>query len=224
MLAFRDKATLVEEISGALKAGGRFAFTLEEGPPLSDAERARMPDADTVWLSPLPEMLAGLERAGLVVRWQEDCSSSHRAVADSLIEAFVADAAAIAAQIGARALEELLMAHRLWSDWLREGRVRKLAFVAEKAGTARPAGTRLRSGARGLETQKPSRLPGFLVAAPAAAGRDSQGHPRYHRCAGEERMGLRRVISRSFGRGASRFPAARGARIRQRVVREGKAS
>jgi hypothetical protein len=30
-------------------------------------------------------------------------------------------------------LEELLSAHRLWSDWLREGRVRKIAFVAEKA-------------------------------------------------------------------------------------------
>jgi hypothetical protein len=28
-------------------------------------------------------------------------------------------------------LEELLAAHRLWSDWLREGRVRKIAFVAE---------------------------------------------------------------------------------------------
>ena len=32
----------------------------------------------------------------------------------------------------ASALEELLVAHRLWSDWLREGRVRKLALVAEK--------------------------------------------------------------------------------------------
>jgi|BarGraNGADG00212_1021973.scaffolds.fasta_scaffold84528_2 hypothetical protein len=28
--------------------------------------------------------------------------------------------------------DELLAAHRLWSDWLREGRVRKIAFVAEK--------------------------------------------------------------------------------------------
>ena len=33
-----------------------------------------MPDADTVWLTPLQEMLACLERAGLVVRWQDDCS------------------------------------------------------------------------------------------------------------------------------------------------------
>ena len=40
-----------------------------------------MPDADTVWLTPLSEMLACLERVGLVVRWQDDCSGSHRAVA-----------------------------------------------------------------------------------------------------------------------------------------------
>jgi hypothetical protein len=77
-------------------------------------------------------MLAYLERAGLVVRWQDDWSESHRAVVDSLLHAFAADAADISAQIGDGALEELLAAHRLWSDWLREGRVRKLAFVAEK--------------------------------------------------------------------------------------------
>jgi hypothetical protein len=77
-------------------------------------------------------MVACLERAGLDVRWQDDCSGSHRAVADSLIGAFVADATDIAAQIGRQALEELLAAHRLWSEWLREGRVRKLALVAEK--------------------------------------------------------------------------------------------
>ena len=92
-----------------------------------------MPDADTVWLIPLDEMLAGLEQAGLVVRWQQDFSRSHRAIADSLSDAFAADAAEIAAQIGRQALDELLAAHRLWSDWLQEGRVRKLALVAEKA-------------------------------------------------------------------------------------------
>jgi hypothetical protein len=74
-----------------------------------------------------------LERVGLVIRWQDDRSRSHRAVADSLINAFTADAADIAAQIGRRGLEELLTAHRLWSEWLREGRIRKIAFVAEKA-------------------------------------------------------------------------------------------
>jgi SAM-dependent methyltransferase len=134
MLAFPDKEALLREIASALTPGGRFAFTMEEGAPLTGVERASMPDADTVWLTPLREMLTLLERAGLVVRWQDDCSLSHRAVADSLIEAFTADATDIAAQIGRRALDELLAAHRLWSRWLAEGRVRKLAFVAEKAG------------------------------------------------------------------------------------------
>jgi SAM-dependent methyltransferase len=133
MLAFADKEPLLREISRVLATGGRFAFTLEEGAPLTQAERAQMPDADTVWLTPLQEMLTSLERVGLAVRWQEDCSRSHRAVADSLINAFSADAADIAAQVGRQALEELLAAHRLWSAWLRQGRVRKIAFVAEKA-------------------------------------------------------------------------------------------
>jgi SAM-dependent methyltransferase len=131
MLAFADKEALVRDVSRALASGGRFAFTLEEGAPLTEPERERMPDADTVWLTPLEEMLNTLKRAGLAVRWQEDCSRSHRAVADSLIDAFSADATAIAAQIGRRALEELVAAHQLWSDWLREGRVRKIAVVAE---------------------------------------------------------------------------------------------
>ena len=96
-----------------------------------------MPDADTVWLTPLEEMRALLERAGLVVRWQDDCSRSHRAMADSLTDAFAADATAIAAQIGRPALDELLAAHRLWSDWLATGRVRKFAFVAEKRAGSR---------------------------------------------------------------------------------------
>jgi SAM-dependent methyltransferase len=132
MLAFSDKEALLQEISRALTTGGRFAFTMEEGLPLTAAERESMPDADTVWLTPLQEMLMCLQRVGLVVRWQDDCSRSHCDVADSLISAFAADATDIAQQIGPRALAELLAAHRLWSDWLREGRVRKIAFVVEK--------------------------------------------------------------------------------------------
>jgi len=132
MLAFPEKDALLQEASRALTIGGRFAFTVEEGLPLTESERERMPDADTVWLSPLEDVLTSLERAGLVVRWQEDHSMSHRAVADSLIDAFEADAADIAARIGRRALDELATAHRLWSDWLRTGRVRKIALVAEK--------------------------------------------------------------------------------------------
>jgi SAM-dependent methyltransferase len=132
MLAFPDKEALLQEISAALTTGGRFAFTMEEGAPLTESERASMPEADTVWLAPLDELLTYLERAGLVVRRQDDVSQSHRAVADSLIDAFNADAADIATQIGRQALDELLAAHRLWRDWLREGRVRKIALVAEK--------------------------------------------------------------------------------------------
>jgi SAM-dependent methyltransferase len=143
MLAFPDKEPLLAEIAQALAPGGRFAFTLEEGEPLTEQEQARMPDADTVWLTPEPELRACLERVGLVVRWQDDRSRSHRAIADALLGAFAADADDIAAQIGPRALDELLAAHRLWRDWLRDGRVRKLALVAERAAprvSVRPGG------------------------------------------------------------------------------------
>ncbi len=133
MLAFEDKDALVREIAEVLTDGGRLAFTLEEGAPLTDAERESMPDADTVWLSPLEQMHAWLERAGLTVRWLEDCSEAHRAVADALGNAFAADAEDISAQIGHEALDDLVAAHRLWSEWLRQGRVRKFAVVAEKA-------------------------------------------------------------------------------------------
>jgi SAM-dependent methyltransferase len=135
MLAFVDKDALVREIAAALRRGGRFAFTLEEGPPLTPAERAAMPDADTVWLTPLDEMVASLERAGLVLTQQEDHSRAHRAMARALAGAFAADAVDIAAQIGHRALDELLAAHRLWVEWLDEGRVRKLALVAARRPT-----------------------------------------------------------------------------------------
>jgi SAM-dependent methyltransferase len=136
MLAFEDKDALVRGAAAALRPGGRFAFTLEEGPALTAAERAAMPDADTVWLTPLDELATSLERAGLVVTWQEDLSRPHRAMAQALADTFAADAADIAAQIGGRALDELLAAHRLWVDWLATGRVRKLALVAERRLTA----------------------------------------------------------------------------------------
>jgi SAM-dependent methyltransferase len=133
ILAFRDKEALVTEIAGALSSGGRFAFTLEEGQPLTESEREQMPDADTVWLTPIDEMLGHLERAGLTVRWQEEQSQSHVAVAESLSAAFTKDRTGIEAQIGSAALDELLAAHRLWSDWLRDGRARKFALVAQKS-------------------------------------------------------------------------------------------
>jgi SAM-dependent methyltransferase len=137
MLAFPDKERLVEGVSRALPVGGRFAFTLEEGLPLTKSERARMPDADTVWLTPLDEMHRVLARDGLVVRWHDDWSRPHSAVAESLIDAFAADATDIASRIGRRALDELLAAHRLWSEWLATGRVRKIALVAERLAERR---------------------------------------------------------------------------------------
>jgi len=137
MLAFEDKDALAREIFPVLRPGGRFAFTLEEGAPLTAAERAAMPDADTVWLTPLAEMAASLERAGLAISRQEDHSRAHRATAQALTTAFAAHADEIAAQIGRRALDELLAAHRLWIRWLDEGRVRKLALVATRAPRGR---------------------------------------------------------------------------------------
>ena len=80
-----------------------------------------MPAADTVWLTPLDEMDSLLAQAGLAVRWEEDWSESHREMAASLADAYAADSEAIASQIGRRALDELLAAHRLWSEWLASG-------------------------------------------------------------------------------------------------------
>lgn len=132
LLAFRDKEVLLHEVSGALPVGGRFAFTLEEGQPLTERERSEMPGADTVWPVPLDELHGLLARAGLVLRWQEDWSASHRSAAEALLRAYSADATSIESRIGRDALAELLAAHRLWSEWLAAGRVRKFALVAER--------------------------------------------------------------------------------------------
>jgi SAM-dependent methyltransferase len=133
LLAFPEKAPLVRGVATALRVGGRFACTVEEGAPLDDDERAAMPDADTVWLVELPQLLAALEAAGLTVLRQTECSWSHLATVDALVDAFAADARAITARIGRTALDELMAAHQLWSAWLRSGRVRKFALVAERA-------------------------------------------------------------------------------------------
>jgi len=132
MLAFRDKGPLLDAIASALTPRGRFAFTLEEGRPLTDPEARRMPDADTVWLTPLEEVVDSLERVGLQVGWSEECSGTHLAVVESMIDALAADQPSIAAEVGTRAFDDLLKAHALWSDWLRTGRVRKFAVVAER--------------------------------------------------------------------------------------------
>jgi SAM-dependent methyltransferase len=133
MLAFPDKLALLRAVSSALAPGGRFAFTLEEGHPLTEAERVLMPAAHTVWPIPMTELLSGLTHAGLQVSWQGELTRSHQATVHSLVHAFAAGAEQIREHVGASAWHDLQTAHLLWSDWLRQGRVRKFAFVVEKA-------------------------------------------------------------------------------------------
>jgi SAM-dependent methyltransferase len=132
MLAFPDKEALVSAVARVLEPRGRFAFTVEEGRPLTPQERARMPAADTVWLIELAELAGVLRRAGLTVIWRQEYSSAHHAIATALHRCYGAGSAQIAGQIGTAATAELITAHRLWSDWLASGRVRKFAIVAEK--------------------------------------------------------------------------------------------
>jgi ubiquinone/menaquinone biosynthesis C-methylase UbiE len=132
MLAFPDKAALAGEVARVLEPGGRFAFTVEEGRPLTQQERARMPAADTVWPIELAELTGVLREAGLAVTWRQEHSSAHHATATALLGCYRADSPQIAGQIGKQATAELIAAHQLWSDWLGSGRVRKFAIVAEK--------------------------------------------------------------------------------------------
>jgi SAM-dependent methyltransferase len=132
MLAFADKKALVDDVANALEPGGRFAFTVEEGQPLTARERALMPGADTVWLIELAELTGLLRAAGLSVTWQDVCSSAHQMIATALLSCYRADSQQIADQIGTQATADLITAHQLWSSWLGTGRVRKFAIVAEK--------------------------------------------------------------------------------------------
>jgi sarcosine/dimethylglycine N-methyltransferase len=134
MLAFPDKEPLLDAVAAALVPGGRLAFTLEEGVPMTAEEAGRMPDADTVWLTPLPELVASLRRSGLVVRWTEECSLAHLEVVDAMVRALTEERRSIAEHVGTRAVDDLLGAHALWRDWLASGRVRKFAVVAERVG------------------------------------------------------------------------------------------
>jgi SAM-dependent methyltransferase len=132
MLAFSDKGVLAREVARVLEPGGRFAFTVEEGRPLTLQERARMPAADTVWPIELAELTCVLRDAGLTVIWRQEYSSAHHATATALLRGYRADSPQIAGEIGTQATLELITAHQLWSDWLGSGRVRKFAMVAEK--------------------------------------------------------------------------------------------
>jgi ubiquinone/menaquinone biosynthesis C-methylase UbiE len=131
-LAFPDKGALFSEVARVLVPGGRFACTVEVGRPLSLKERAEMPDADTVWLIGLGDVTSLLEEVGLSVTWRQQCTATHQATAAALLQSLRTHSAEIARQIGTQALDELVAAHQLWSDWLGSGRVRKFALVAER--------------------------------------------------------------------------------------------
>lgn len=133
MLAFRDKEALIRAVARVLEPGGRFAFTVEEGRPLTVLERAQMPAPDTVWPVELAELTGILREARLAVTWQQDHSASHQAIAKDLHRWYRAESSRLAVEIGAQAAANLITAHRLWSEWLGGGRVRKFAMVAEKA-------------------------------------------------------------------------------------------
>jgi SAM-dependent methyltransferase len=132
MLAFPDKEVLVADVARTLEPGGRFAFTVEEGLPLSRQEQRLMPAADTVWPVELAALTDMLRTAGLAVTWQQEYSSAHHAMATALLGSYRADSAEIAGQIGEQATAELITVHQVWKNWLGSGRVRKFALVAEK--------------------------------------------------------------------------------------------
>ncbi len=134
MLAFADKPALLGQVGAELPAGGRFAFTVEEGGPLTAAERAVMPGADTVWLTPLDALVADLEHSGFRVTWSEELTASHLGTVDALVGAYDDVAPGLVPAGAEGAVTGILTAHRAWGRWLREGRVRKFAVVAEKVG------------------------------------------------------------------------------------------
>lgn len=131
MLAFADKVELLRGIAAVLSHGGRLAFTVEAGAPLTEDEQAAMPDADTVWPVPVADLERTLATSGFAIRWSRDLTPAHQEQAAALTAAFLNDRPAIAAALGERTVDELVRAHGLWSSWLRDGRVRKLAVVAE---------------------------------------------------------------------------------------------
>jgi hypothetical protein len=123
-----------------------------------------------VWLAPLPRVRSDLNRAGLRVRWCTETSRAHRITVDALVAAYTSAAAALRATGAGPPIDGLVAPHRLWSRWLREGRVRKFAVVAEKVrhtggGPVPGGGSGLRDlPAEGLQAD------GLGLAPTAAAG------------------------------------------------------
>ena len=133
MLAFEEKEALVRAVAAALRPGGRFAFTLEAG----SAAHGGRAGGDARRRHGLAHPARGADRAARAGRARAHVAGGPQPRAPPRrrrrsLAAYAADADAIAAQIGRRALGDLLAAHALWIEWLDEGRVRKLALVAER--------------------------------------------------------------------------------------------
>ena len=132
MLAFPAKDALMGEVARVLEPGGRFAFTVEEGRPLTQQERALMPGADTVWLIELAELTGVPREAGLTMIWRPEYGSSRHGMATALLRCYRGDSSQIPGQIGAQATAGLIAVHQMWSDWLGSGRMCKFAVAAEQ--------------------------------------------------------------------------------------------
>jgi SAM-dependent methyltransferase len=130
MLAFPRKQPLLQSISELLEDSGRFAFTFEEGEPLSVSERQAMPESATVHLTPREEMLHTLRETGFAVLHEDDLTASHAQVAWRLAEEYARREPEISSVIGQERVQSLIRGHRLWADWHHSGRSRKLAVVA----------------------------------------------------------------------------------------------
>jgi SAM-dependent methyltransferase len=133
LLAFPDKDVLVGQVAAALRPGGSFMFTVEEGRPLSAAERGLMPRSDTVWPVLLGELSVTLRQAGLRTVWREEWSHGHADVAASLAASYAELSRGLTPGGELEAAHALVRSHRLWDQWLRSGRIRKFAVVAQRA-------------------------------------------------------------------------------------------
>lgn len=132
MLAIEDKGALLGEIARVLRPGGRLGLTMEEGEPLSPAERTRVPEGDRIWLVSADEFLALARQSGFALQQVVDRTEAHACVVARLMAELQHDHAEITAEIGPELYAELVAAHAQWLEWLESRHVRKFAFVLER--------------------------------------------------------------------------------------------
>jgi sarcosine/dimethylglycine N-methyltransferase len=135
MLAIRDKAALLQEVARVLVPGGRFGCSVEVGAPLDAAERTALGPhglGHVLEEATLLDLLAG---AGLALRRRDDITREYVGVAERLAAALVAAQGALAQDLGAPAVDDVLANTRAWADLFRGGRVAMLTVVAQHEPT-----------------------------------------------------------------------------------------